>query len=140
MWNKIRTTAMVATLLAGTAAIAYAQSSSTLGTGGSTAGSGSSSTTLGTGGSSAGGGTGAGSASTLGTGGSTARGGRTSTTPGHRRERRRQLAWHDGAQQAPLQTWPPHGLDHGQPERSGPAVILPYGTKKPGAPAAPGFF
>ena len=41
MWNKIRTTAMVATLLAGTAAIAYAQSSSTIGAGGSTAGGGS---------------------------------------------------------------------------------------------------
>jgi hypothetical protein len=33
MWNKIRATVMVAALLAGTAAIAYAQSSSTIGTG-----------------------------------------------------------------------------------------------------------
>src|SRR5204862_370377 len=57
MWNKIRITAMVATLLTGTAAIAYSQSSSTLGTGGSTAGSGTrsgTSSTLGTGGSTAG--------------------------------------------------------------------------------------
>src|SRR5262249_60099121 len=55
MWNKLRITAMVASLLAGTAALAYAQSSSTLGTGGSTAGGGSTSTTLGTRGSAAGG-------------------------------------------------------------------------------------
>src|SRR5438045_2903690 len=72
MWNKIRVTAMVASLLAGTAAIAYAQSSSTLGTGGSTAGGSSTSTTLGTGGSAAGTGKRMGSSSTLGTGGSTA--------------------------------------------------------------------
>src|SRR5437763_944432 len=82
MWNKLRVTAMVASLLAGTAALAYAQSSSTLGTGGSSAGGGSTSTTLGTGGSAAGGGSGSGSASTLGTGGSTAAGGPTSPPPG----------------------------------------------------------
>src|SRR5437764_14132368 len=82
MWNKFRVTAMVASLLAGTAALAYAQSSSTLGTGGSSAGGGSTSTTLGTGGSAARGGSGSGSASTLGTGGSTAGGGSTSTTLG----------------------------------------------------------
>ena len=33
MWNKLRVTAMVASLLAGTAALAYAQSSSTIGAG-----------------------------------------------------------------------------------------------------------
>src|SRR2546423_1176022 len=72
MWNKIRTTAMVATLLAGTAAIAYAQSSSTLGTGGSTACKGSTSTSLGTGGSAAGTGERERSGSSLATGGSAA--------------------------------------------------------------------
>ena len=53
MWNNFKATALVTALLAGTAAMAYAQSSSTLGTGGSSAGGGTSSTTLGTGGSSA---------------------------------------------------------------------------------------
>src|SRR5436305_853904 len=75
MWNKLRVTAMVASLLAGTAALAYAQSSSTLGTGGSSAGGGSTSTTPGTGK--------AGTSSTLGTGGSTAgRGSGSSSTLG----------------------------------------------------------
>src|SRR5437763_1469666 len=64
MWNKFRATALVAALLAGTAAIAYAQSSATLEAGGSTSGGSSASTTLGSGGRSSG--------STLGTGGSTA--------------------------------------------------------------------
>src|SRR5437764_12492121 len=79
MWNKFRVTAMVASLLAGTAALAYAQSSSTLGTGGSSAGGGSTSTTLGTGGSAAGGGR-TGTSSTLGTGGSTAGSGKSGTS------------------------------------------------------------
>src|SRR5947207_1584395 len=71
MWNNFKATALVTALLAGTAAMAYAQSSSTLGTGGSTAGGGKSGTssTLGTGGSTAGSGS---SSSTLGTGGSAA--------------------------------------------------------------------
>src|SRR5206468_1114112 len=81
MWNKIRITAMVATLLTGTAAIAYSQSSSTIGAGGS-AGGGTSSTSLGTGGSAAGGTAGTGSASTLGTGGSSAGSGKSSTSLG----------------------------------------------------------
>ena len=58
------------TFLAGSAAIAQAQTSSTIGTGGSTAGGGSVGTVLGTGGSAAG--VGGGSASTLGLGGATA--------------------------------------------------------------------
>src|SRR5205085_2357511 len=75
MWNKLRVTAMVASLLAGTAALAYAQSSSTIGAGGSAAGTGKSgantSSTLGTGGSTAGRER-SGSSSTLGTAGSSA--------------------------------------------------------------------
>src|SRR5437764_830128 len=78
MWNKIRITAMVATLLTGTAAIAYSQSSSTIGAGGSAAGTGTrsgTSSTLGTGGSTAGERERSGSSTgtTLGTGGSSAR-------------------------------------------------------------------
>src|SRR5438874_10349020 len=72
MWDKLRTTALITALLAGTAAVALAQSSSTLGTGGSSAGSGDTSTTLGTGGSAAG--MSGGTSSTLGTGGSAAGG------------------------------------------------------------------
>ena len=41
MWNNLRATALVTALLAGTAAMAYAQSSSTVGAGGSSAGGGS---------------------------------------------------------------------------------------------------
>src|SRR6266568_4480803 len=82
MWDKLRATALVTALLAGTAAMAYAQSSSTLGTGGSKAGGDSSSTTLGTGGSATGGSSGSSSDSTLGTGGSSAGGGSSSTTLG----------------------------------------------------------
>ena len=81
MWTKLRTTALITAFLTGTAAIAFAQTSSTIGAGGSAAGGGSSSTTLGTGGSSAGG-YGGGTSSTLGTGGSTAGSGSSSTTLG----------------------------------------------------------
>ena len=53
MWNTLKATALVTALLAGTAALAFAQSSSSsIGAGGSTAGNGSASTALGTGGSS----------------------------------------------------------------------------------------
>src|SRR6185436_10759691 len=52
MMSNIRKAALAATFLAGMAGFAYAQTSSTLGAGGSTTGSGSSGTTLGTGGSS----------------------------------------------------------------------------------------
>ena len=38
MWDKLRAAAIIATLLTGTAAIAYAQSSSTVGMGGSLVG------------------------------------------------------------------------------------------------------
>src|SRR5947199_260125 len=76
MWDKLRTTALITALLAGTAAVALAQSSSTLGTGGSAAGGTSvgTSSTLGTGGSTAGTGkkSTTGTSSTLGTGGTTA--------------------------------------------------------------------
>src|SRR5438445_524360 len=72
MWNNFKATALVTALLAGTAAMAYAQSSSTLGTGGSSAGSGKSgsSSTLGTGGSTAGSKPSSGSSTTMGTAGS----------------------------------------------------------------------
>src|SRR5215216_1318253 len=64
--------ALTATFLAGSAALVFAQTSSTVGTGGSSAGGGTSSSTIGTGGSSAGG-----------TGGSSAGGtGGTSSTVG----------------------------------------------------------
>ena len=78
MISSIRKAALAATFLAGSAVFAYAQTSSTLGVGGSTSGSGSSSTTLGTGGSSAGGSDTGGrafSSDLLGLGGSTAGGG-----------------------------------------------------------------
>jgi hypothetical protein len=52
--KHLRTAALAATILAGSAALAIAQSSSTIGTGGSSAGSGGTSSTVGTGGSSAG--------------------------------------------------------------------------------------
>jgi hypothetical protein len=70
--KQMRMAALTATFLTGSAALVYAQSSSTVGAGGSSAGGGTSSSTIGTGGSAAGGGTGSGSSSTLGTGGSSA--------------------------------------------------------------------
>ena len=82
MWTKFRTAALVTAFLTGVAPIAFAQTSTTLGAGGSAAGNGSSSTTLGTGGSAAGGGSDTGTSSTLGTGGSTAGNGSSSTTLG----------------------------------------------------------
>src|SRR5687767_1023392 len=76
----LKISAVTAALLAGTA-LAVAQSSSTVGTGGSSAGGGTSNSTVGTGGSSAGG-SGSGSASTLGTGGTSAGGGTSSSSVG----------------------------------------------------------
>lgn len=82
-------TALAAGLLAGSTLAAFAQSSSTVGTGGSSAGGGTSSSTVGTGGSSAGGNCDpktsdcqSGSSSTLGTGGSSAGGGTSSSSVG----------------------------------------------------------
>src|SRR5438045_3778602 len=69
MWNNFRATALVTALLAGTAAMAYAQSSSTLGTGGRSAGKDSTSTTLGTGRRPAGSKPSSGSSTTTGTAG-----------------------------------------------------------------------
>src|SRR3569623_1274437 len=100
--TKLRTIALAGTVLLGTAAMGYAQSSSTIGAGGSTAGggagsgaastlgvggatagNGSASTSLGTGGSAAGSGkSGSGSASTIGAGGSTAGKGSASSSMG----------------------------------------------------------
>src|SRR3954467_4650418 len=77
----LKLSAAAAALLAGTA-LAVAQSSSTVGTGGPSAGGGTSNSTIGTGGSSAGSGSGSGSASTLGTGGSSAGGGQSGATVG----------------------------------------------------------
>ena len=73
---------VVTGILTGTAALGYAQSSSTIGAGGSTAGGGSSSTTLGTGGSAAGSGSGSSSSSSMGTGGSSAGKGQSSSSMG----------------------------------------------------------
>jgi hypothetical protein len=81
--NFVKTTALAAILLTGTASLALAQSSgSTVGTGGTTIQNGTSSSTIGTGGSAAGTGDGAGSASTLGTGGTSAGGGTSSSSVG----------------------------------------------------------
>src|SRR4051812_7069926 len=80
-FKQLRISALTATFLVGGAALAMAQSSSTVGTGGSSAGGGTSNSTVGTGGSSAGG-SGSGSASTLGTGGSSAGGGAPRSSPG----------------------------------------------------------
>jgi hypothetical protein len=79
--RKLSLTALTATFLAGSAALVLAQSSSTLGTGGTSAGGGMSSSSVGTGGSSAGS-SGSGSASTLGTGGTSAGGGQSSSSVG----------------------------------------------------------
>ena len=78
--KAIRNVALAATFLAGSAAIAEAQTSSTLGTGGTSTGGGFVNSVLGTGGSSAG--AGGGSASTLGLGGATAGRGTTSVALG----------------------------------------------------------
>src|SRR3954464_15439411 len=80
--KRVSLAVLTATFLAGTAALAIAQSRSTIGTGGTWAGGGMSSSSVGTGGSAAGSGSGSGSASTVGTGGSSAGGGKSGSTVG----------------------------------------------------------
>src|SRR5262249_6194742 len=80
--KQLKLSTLAATFLVGSVALVHAQSSTTLGTGGTSAGGGTSSSSLGTGGSAAGSGSGSGSATTLGTGGTSAGGGQSSSSLG----------------------------------------------------------
>src|SRR4051812_33230505 len=78
IWNNLKRAAFVVALLAGTSAMAYAQSSSGTGTGGTSGGS----QSMGTGGTSAGGATGGTGDSALGTGSASGSGGTSSGMSG----------------------------------------------------------